>query len=146
MAKLPAPDPQASSLLKLAVICRSAQMMAHNFHNLCSGETFFSDHSFMGDLYGTYEEIYDGLIERLIGTGVPPDLVKVQQFAIQRLSQVPGDTDAMFQQVQSVEEEIRQVIEEAAASNQLSQGVLNTLAGIADDSEVRSYKIKQRLA
>ena len=140
------PNVQAGALLKLSVIARSAQLTAHNFHNTNTGPTWASDHAFFADLYSTYEGIYDDLIERLIGTGSPPDLIKVQQFAVQRLKKVPISVEEMFSTIAMIEEEIREVIEDAAESNELSQGVLNLLAGIADESEKRSYKVQQRLA
>lgn len=63
---------------KLATKLRYMQFYAHNAHNMCKGDTFFSDHEELGGLYGTYEGLYDSIVERMIGTGQTIDLVKVQ--------------------------------------------------------------------
>ena len=74
---------------KLATKLRYMQFYAHNAHNMCKGDTFFSDHEELGELYGTYEGLYDSVVERMIGTGQTIDLVKVQTEAVKML-----DSDA----------------------------------------------------
>ena len=138
--------PNANMILaQLIVQFRALQLSAHNFHNTVSGESFFSDHAFFSDAYGAYEEAYDGLVERLIGLGSPPNLVAVQKMAASQL-QDAADPMAMFQALFDGEKQVQSAIEQAAAGGGLSQGTMNLLAGLADDSEVRCYRVQQRLA
>lgn len=129
---------------QLAVQFRTLQLNAHNFHNLCAGETFFSDHSFFGEMYGKAEGWYDDMCERLIGSGNTPNLLKIQQMAVESLVDVT-DTDGMFEEVSSEVDSIIQAIEQSPELG-LSQGTMDLLYGIANDLEVVKYKVNQRTA
>ena len=52
---------------ELAILLRCLQLFSHNAHNLVEKSLFFQDHAFLGELYSTYEDAYDGVIERIIG-------------------------------------------------------------------------------
>jgi DNA-binding ferritin-like protein len=122
------------------------QFYAHNAHNLCQGDSFFSDHEELGSLYGVYTGLYDGVIERMIGLGQSIDLVKIQLEAAKMLDgeAIPKAFNAAFSGLLTCENELCKIISEANASGSL--GTQNLLQGIADDSEVRQYKFKQRLS
>lgn len=130
-------------LVHLAVLLRTLQLMAHNFHNLVTGPCFFSDHAFFGDLYDAYETAYDGCIERLIGTGPKPNLSVIQQKAVQGLQDSPEDAESMFGMILESEKALQQLCEQF--EGQASAGTVNMTAQLADDSEVRCYKLQQRL-
>lgn len=129
-----------SDFEKLAVQFRAMQLFAHNAHNLTAGPNFFADHAFLGDLYGTYESAYDSIVERAIGQHDTPDLVGVQKNAA---AKVPDSLDH-FRELQMMEVALTAMLE-MAIKNETSQGCINLLAGMADDSEVRQYKLGQRL-
>lgn len=134
-------------LTQLAALFRFLQLYAHAAHNLARGEAFFADHSFLGELYGTYEDIYDSLVERLIGLGQNPSISDITEAAAQMFAAagVPSDQQTAFVVLDSNEDKIQKMVELAFADRSISQGTLNLLAQIADDSEHRCYKMKQRL-
>mgnify|MGYP001605842147 CR=1 FL=1 len=62
---------------EVAKTLRFMQFYAHEAHNLCSGDTFFSDHDHLGGLYSAYEGEYDSVIERMVGLEIKVDIAKV---------------------------------------------------------------------
>lgn len=133
-------------MIELSILFRCMQFYAHNAHNLVSGNSFFSDHSFLGDLYDTYSSIYDDVIERMIGLGVKidaPTLVKIQVEAVNKLSKADNN---IFTTLLSLESEACQMIQSYISVNELSEGTRQMLGDICDKSEIRQYKIKQRVS
>jgi DNA-binding ferritin-like protein len=136
------------TLAQLAALFRFLQLFTHAAHNLASGCTFFADHAFLGELYGEYEGIYDSLIERMIGLGMNPSITEITAAANQMITaagEISDQDDSAFIQIMNSENKARALVEMAFADRSFSQGTLNLLAGIADDSEIRSYKIGRRL-
>lgn len=89
-------------------------------------------------------EAYDSLVERAIGTGEMIDLFKTNVDAAAMIKDFKLDTAKdIFGQFEFAEKAIQRELKNA--SKDASYGTDNLLAGLADDSEVRSYKIKQRL-
>lgn len=133
-------------MTKLATHLRYMQFYAHNAHNACQGDTFYSDHEELGDLYGVYTGLYDSVVERMIGLGKPIDLVKVQVDAAKMLDgeAEPKAFSAAFAGLLTCEQELCKILIEA--NEGASLGTQNLVQGIADDSEVRQYKLQQRLS
>lgn len=133
-------------MTKLATHLRYMQFYAHNAHNVCQGDTFYSDHEELGDLYGVYTGLYDSVVERMIGTGKSIDLVKVQADAAKMLDgeAEPKAFSAAFAGLLTCEQELCKILIEA--NEGASLGTQNLVQGIADDSEVRQYKLQQRLS
>jgi DNA-binding ferritin-like protein len=129
----------------LAILLRALQLLAHINHNLVKGTTFFSDHEFLGELYAAYETAYDSVVERIIGTsGMKPQaLMSIQESAVKVLKQatVTGEPEMAFKTLVQGEAELQKICESIKGS----AGTLNLVAQLADDSEVRSYKLQQRL-
>ena len=131
---------------ELAITLRAAQFHAHACHNYVSGPTFFSDHAYLGELYEAYEEAYDAVIERIIGDGSKPDLNGFAVAAAAKASAFPTrgtDAASMFRSVLQFEEMIRKGCEKYEVD--ASMGEENLLQQLADDSETRTYKLRQRL-
>lgn len=128
----------------LATLFRAAQLVAHEKHNTVQGPTFFEDHEYLGDLYGTYESAYDGVIERMIGLGETP---KISDGNIQA-----ADLAKWFCDLEDIknwpkiflEIETRVQKEVDSCCKGASSGTLNFLQGLADESEQRVYKLNQR--
>lgn len=133
-------------LKDLAIQFRFLQLYAHNAHNLVVGQSFFSDHEFLGELYGKYESSYDASIERLIGLGAAPDLNEINAAAFAKLSQSqPQESaEAWLSVILAGEMTIGQLVEQCFLQK-YSQGTKNLIAQFGDDSESRIYKIQQRL-
>lgn len=129
----------------LATVARAAQIQAHAFHNLVSGPNFLELHEFLGDLYSTYEGIFDDVVERMIGKGMAVNPIELTAKAAQRAgignnANTPMD---MFRRVLTMEQAI---VSAAESENQgATLGTQNFLQGICDESEKRQYKIKQIL-
>ena len=127
---------------EIATQLRAMQLTAHAAHNMASGPTFFSDHEYLGELYGAYEAAYDSVIERMIGCGTIPGLFNLGIEAAK--AQGPNDSGKAFDWLYGAEEDLRKLIDKCMA--ECSTGTQNLLAQLADDSEQRSYKIGQRIA
>jgi len=129
----------------LATGFRFLQFYAHAAHNLLGGETFFQDHSFLGDLYTTYETAFDDLVERMIGTEDFKDVFKLNKEAVNLLGhyEMPSNYADCFEILLEGEKMTCEEIEKLVKGK--SQGTIQLLGDFANASEVRQYKIKQRL-
>ena len=132
-------------LSKLAADFRFMQFYTHNAHNLIKGSTFFQDHGFLGELYPKYEEIYDGIIERIIGLDEDLDIIKINQIAFETMKEagISDDPKKIFSDLLQFEKYVCDQIESLVAN--YSEGTRQMLGTIADESEVRQYKLKQRI-
>lgn len=133
-------------MTNLAILFRAAQFFSHFAHNTIKGPSFFSDHSFLGDLYNQYEGFYDDVIERMIGHGMNPDIADITQHAAVLSSKVmiEGDAASLFNRIIAANKRIYETIREEVVN--ASDGTQNLLQGFADELEVVDYKIRQRLS
>ncbi len=143
----------------LASTFRLAQFAAHDFHQRVSGRTFLTDHAFFAELYESYETAYDQLVERIIGQGESVSPSQLTYLAAQRAEAFRDkvEADDMYAALMTLERTIcreidtllmaREVDEEDRTEEEsmITTGVENLLQGMADASEVRQYKFKQRL-
>ena len=128
--------------MNIAALLRYMQFYGHIGHNLLGGQTFFQDHSFLAELYAAYEDHYDDIIERMIGLEEELDLVEIQKEAVSGLKS-PKSYEACYKELLSCEEELCKMVEKLVKDS--SQGTANLLQDLADKSEMRQYKLKQRL-
>ncbi len=130
---------------KLAADFRFMQLYAHNSHNLVKGKTFFEDHSFLGDLYKTYESAYDSIIERMMGLGLKPDLNKINKISFHTLEAInlSENPEEIFKAILAYEKYICKTIEKMVQD--YSEGTKQMLGTLADESEMRQYKLNQRV-
>lgn len=127
----------------IAVYLRTMQFIAHRAHIETHGSTFFEDHKFLGKAYEEYQSAYDAVIERMKGLGEQPDINAITLEAAETAAQVK-DTIAvkLMKCLYGCEITLCKLIKHE--SPKVSVGTQNRLAGIADESEVRQYKLKQR--
>ena len=132
---------------KLASLYRSAQLYTHNAHNAAHGPTFLEDHEFLGELYPAYESAYDSLVERMIQQGAPVDFSAILANAVSGMNGLADPAlfpDTMiFAVIQNLERQICAEID--AILEAQTTGTQNLLAGLADESEMRQYKVGQRI-
>jgi DNA-binding ferritin-like protein len=131
----------------LAKTYRAAQLFAHNAHNTIKGQTFFQDHEFFATTYGSFEEAYDAIIERMIGLGFVFDIAALTKEAGTLASTYPVqkmNAKDLFESLLGFETIICTLIM-AYMESKSTNGTQDLLQGLADDSEMRQYKIKQRL-
>lgn len=132
---------------QLVIMLRGMQFYTHNAHNQITGATFFEDHEFLGDLYQTYEDGYDGVVERMIGLGKSVDLVSAQTDAASVLKKLKGSSNPTecFKVILKLEKALCQKIEQILASEPCSEGTKQFLGNLCDESEQRQYKLGQRV-
>ena len=128
---------------------RSMQVYYHNCHNLTKGQSFFGDHVSFNEFYSAVEEQYDSVAERAIGLyNEPLDLSILLPAISKNLEMVLGDyktSDDMHKGGLELEKELMKICELVEENPMATLGTKNLTAGIADDSEIRSYKLNQRL-
>lgn len=130
----------------LLIKLRHAQLWTHAAHNNIAGPSFFSDHAFLGDTYGAFEEAYDGLIEMMIAEGKEDvDALDVTHDAAANAADfsATGTSKAIFERLLELEQEIAGEINEVIDDQ--SNAIQNYLQGLATDSLMRQYKIQKRL-
>jgi DNA-binding ferritin-like protein len=138
-------------MIDLLACLRALQLFTHNAHNLCARSIFFGDHDFFGSSYGEAESDYDSLIERIIGIkGEVPELElkSLLSKVILKLEGAPSinqkENKVFFVHQLKMEQNICSYIESLCKSAGLSQGEIQLLGDIAQRSQIRQYKIKQR--
>ena len=130
----------------LAILLRSEQLVAHNFHNMTKGVAFFSDHEFFGEVYPELEGDYDAVVERCIGSGEDINLCDVTTQAAQKASAYDCSdmaADEMCAVLLGMERTLQAKC--AELNKGASLGSQNLLQGISDRSEMRVYKLRQRI-
>jgi len=138
-------------MIELLACLRALQLFTHHAHNLCARSIFFGDHEFFGSSYGEAEADYDDVIEDIIrAKGEIPEL-ELSSFmstVSSKLSGAPSvgqkENKVFFIHQLKMEQNICAYIEKLCKSGGLSQGQIQTLGTIAQKSEKRQYKIKQR--
>lgn len=123
---------------QIAIQLKSLEIYTHEAHHQTRGEAFFADHEALNGFYDAYGDAYDKVIERMIGLNVP---VTEREINLKASAEVPTRTD-WFAMLAEEEAELREVISKEYLG--ASIGTQNLLAQLADDSEVRTYKINQR--
>ena len=134
---------------ELAIALRAAQFVAHSCHQLIAGPTFFEDHEFLGEVYTNFESEYDSVIERMIGLGKKVDPSEVTTRAAHRAASIASElgTVGVAASMLGAVQKCNAVVKAEAESccSEASDGTENLLQTIADNCEMREYKLKQRL-
>lgn len=137
-------------MLNLLIHLRLMNLLLHQYHNVCARVGFYADHEAFGAMYEEVEGEYDSVAERLIGLGDSSqlNLHAITDAVSQKCKQFPIDAKenaALFQAALQLEKELQQQIEMMVKAGGVSQGVVQLLGDIAQRSEIRTYKIKQRI-
>lgn len=128
----------------LAIILRASQLYAHMAHNFTTGCNFFQDHAAFGSFYEEYEKDYDDVVERMIGLTGDCDIVSITKGACDIAERVKfTETKHAYGVLLATEKSLCEAC--TAENKKATLGTQNLLQGIADRSEVRQYKIQQRL-
>lgn len=135
-------------MLELAIHLKLMHIYSHAAHNSISGPTFLSDHDFFGELYEKREEEYDAVVERYIGLYNTINFKQIETEALNKFHSMQLDFKSgvnYFQQQLMLEKQLCDIIEQYATSGKYSQGTIQMIGNIADQSEMYQYKIKQRI-
>lgn len=126
---------------------RFMNLFYHQAHNTAARVPFFADHEAFGSFYAEMDSDYDSVAERMIGKGMDFTLEEVMMPVMEKMSNLPpsmGDNKAMFAYGLQLEEQLLRIIDEYIAKG-VSEGTRQMLGDIADRTEIRIYKIKQRI-
>lgn len=129
---------------------RAMQFFAQNAHHLVARAPFHSDHSFFGETYEAMADAYDSVAERIIGLmgeeALKPQTIPLE--ANEKIKMAPSTgvkENKVFYQFQlMMEQELCKRISAAIAAG-VSPGTEQLLGTFCDESEIRQYKIKQRI-
>lgn len=138
-------------MLDIAAQLRTLQLFYHQAHNLSKGSSFFSDHDAFGGFYGEAEAGYDQVAERIIGLHGPEvfSLGRILKRVENNLSALPRmelikSNEDFFDIALVMEKELCGMCD-AEIENGTTEGTKQMLGDLCNFSEIRQYKIKQRL-
>lgn len=138
-------------MLELAILLRAIQLYAHSAHHLCARTPFHQDHEFFSSVYQAAEDGYDSIIERIIGL-YGEDSVELNRIVAEvalKLQNCPStgikENKAFYEYQLKFEQELCVLVEKICKNPKATQGVIQTVATLGEQSEVRQYKIKQRI-
>lgn len=135
---------------ELLSLLRAMQIYAQNAHHLCRGQTFHEDHSFFGDTYEQLATDFDDVAERVIGLygDEPLELTALMQSVVSKLQGAPSvgtaENSVFYQHQLTLEDKLCSLIKSIVAAG-VSGGTEQLITEICNKSEIRKYKIKQRL-
>jgi len=137
-------------LAKLAIKLRTMQLYYHFCHNFARGPVFMQDHAAFNEFYDEATDDYDAVIENAMvkeGDEVvcPKMQLKSIYGRIKELKCVDAESDkVLFEQGLMLEKELCTYIEDVKQSG-VSLGCETLIGDVAARSEVRQYKIGQRI-
>ena len=145
-----------AELSVLLVNLRYLQFVHQTHHWISRGDSFYGDHLLFDRLYGNVTEQIDGLAEKTVGLGCEKNVdVYMQTKQLGKLVSakynppaIPRPDDLVLISLESEKcfvEMISCVREQLDARGQLSYGLDNFLAGLADEHESNVYLLSQRV-
>lgn len=130
----------------LAILFKILNLYAHAGHNLVSKAVFMPDHEMLADLYAAYDSEYDAIIERMMGLDQPVDITGINVKACQVFATLPltlSENGQFFQKIVELEKALQDAINKIYPA--ASIGTQQLIGEQANQSEMRLYKLKQRL-
>ncbi len=133
----------------LRAICqlRALQLYYHYCHNLTKGPSFNADHELFKSFYESADSEYDRMVEYHIaafGSLESDTVTKQVAVLLDGLSVEQMSTDEMFANGLKMEYDLYQDLTSIEEGSPI--GFRNLLGDISESSDVRQYKIKQRLS
>jgi DNA-binding ferritin-like protein len=133
---------------QIIILLRAMQLYLHQSHNTTKGDTFFQDHDYFGEVYPQLEKDYDDVLERSIGLyGNTLSLLEIVDGVLEILRNIPEreEVKEILKNQLELEEKLQGYIEKSIEHKLVSQGTTQLLGEIANKSEMRVYKINQRV-
>lgn len=135
--------------INLLAHLRSLSLYYQTAHWSVKTSLFYQDHLLFERLYKDID--LDAIAEKAVGltdcdaVHLPVNLKKVYE-KIKALPQKPSDNSDFFKAALQLEQELIALCEAFESADGVSLGLKNLLADLADNSENRTYLIKQRLS
>jgi len=135
-------------ILGALIKARATQIYYHHCHNLVAGEAFHSDHAFFAEAYQAFEGYYDSLVEYFIAlfSNKKFKTNQVNKLVMEELEGIKVEEMCccdMYETAVKMELDFQKYIEAVNKVGRL--GLQNAVQGMATESDVRLYKIRQRL-
>lgn len=134
-------------MIELLILFRTLQFVSHHAHHVAKGCSFISDHEFFSELYTTADANYDAAAERLVGIAGEEklDTAKIVLGASKKtVPLISNDVDMLLASILKLEQMTCKVIE-SIISNGCTEGCKQLLGEMCNQSEIRQYKLKQRM-
>jgi DNA-binding ferritin-like protein len=136
------------ALMAALIKARAMQLYYHYCHNLVTGKDFHSDHAFFAATYAAMELNYDALAEYFVALNgnkafKTKQVSKLVQEELEGMSVESMSAEEMYKEALKMEAEYQTYL--AATNKAAPLGLQNAVQGMATESDVRVYKIKQRL-
>lgn len=135
----------------LLVALRAHQLLAHNYHHLCARVPFHQDHEFFGSVYTAADSDYDDVAERIVGLEgeAKLNLQPLMAAVVAKIGQSPSvgvkENSVFYEVLLKGEMDICAKVKILIDNKLVSRGTEQLIGDIANKSEVRQYKMKQRL-
>ena len=137
-------------MIQIIAYIRAMQIATQHFHNLCARTPFHSDHEFFSGVYESLQSDYDSVIERHIGIKGEEglELKSLMTIVMKNLEGVPSvgvkENSVFYNHLLKCEQQLCMIISETIKQG-VTPGTEQLLGDICNASEVRQYKIKQRI-
>ncbi|MFZ4411515.1 MAG: hypothetical protein ACOYOV_00430 [Bacteroidales bacterium] len=138
-------------MMQLAVCLRALQLISHHYHNICGKIAFHQDHEFFAEVYSAAEGDYDSVIERIIGKdgiqAIDLDSILAQVSAkVKAMPKSAPENKAYYVAILSQMEYINAEIQKLIDGKLVSRGTEQLIGEIANQQEIKIFKIKRRIA
>lgn len=135
-------------LIKALVHARAIQLFYHYCHNLVHSESFHEDHAFFGAAYKAFDTYYDQLVEYFVAlyTHKKFKTAEISEAVCKLLENVKIEEMCccdMYEAAIKIEQDFQTCLVKVNSKGSL--GLQNTVQGMATESDVRLYKMKQRI-
>ena len=134
----------------ILVLLRAMHLYSQTAHHLVARSPFHSDHAFFGEVYEAMSDAYDGVAERIIGL-LGEEALKPQTLLLEvneKLKMSPSievkENKVFYEFHLVLEKELCQKITITIQAG-VTPGVEQLIGELANQSEIRQYKIKQRI-
>lgn len=135
---------------ELLIHLRAMNLFSHSAHNLVARVPFHSDHNFFGEVYEELNGEYDGVAERtigLMGEG-PLRLQDIMAGVSAKLAAAPSigvkENGVFYKALLQMEMDLCKLCSMVIAQG-ATEGTKQLLGDVCNKSEMRQYKIKQRI-
>lgn len=136
---------------KIAAYIRAMELYYQMAHNVVKGALFISDHGLLGEFYTQLGGNYDAVAERAVNIegDAAVDILPQLKDIFQHLKVKPGinvkENKEYFIAGLECEKMLCQMIDQVCKDPSTSEGTRQLIGDIADQSEIRQYKINRRI-
>lgn len=141
---------QTESCQTLLAYLHAAYQNHWTAHWQSKGSNFYADHELFGRLYGSFPGEIDGLAEKMVAMYGTESVDLVQQTRMQaafaaKWAEEPDLVARAYMVEEGLQDAITNTVDALDESEELTLGMDNFLAGLADSHETPLYLLGQRM-